>query len=401
MVPPLIRKLRLSAIVIAILSVGYAGLPARLGLCAPAAEGGAAGSSAGPAKYVRVAISQGVETLDLRAKGFYEITDPVKKEVLLRGKDLKTTVVAFKRGIMIGAKAINTDRALIGVKGRGVLVLNGRSFRGNIEVIKKDDMRFLVVNHIGLEDYVKGISVRETSHYWPVEALKAEVIAFRTFALYKIQEGLGKDYDLTSDVYSQVYGGAAAERYRINKAVDETRGMALFYGGKIFSAFYHATCAGHTEDASLLWNINLPPLKGVACDFCKDSPHFKWHSVLSQNEIKEKLKKAGYSLNSIKEIKILGKDSSSRITGLNIITQEKEINISGKDFREAVGPNIIRSTNFNVSLANGDMVFEGLGWGHGVGLCQWGAYFMSKQGYKYEEILKYYYPGSDVETIGF
>ncbi|MCK9604248.1 MAG: SpoIID/LytB domain-containing protein, partial [Candidatus Omnitrophica bacterium] len=212
-------------------------------------------------------------------------------------------------------------------------------------------------------------------------------------------ESAGKDYDLTSDIYSQVYSGMAAERYRINKAVDETKGLILVYQGKVFPAFYHATCAGHTEDASRLWNINIAPLTGVACGFCKESPHFNWHYVLSLKEINDKLEKAGFKINNIKDILILGRDDSGRITDLKILSAEREVKISAKDFRETIGPNIIKSTNFNLSIAGTDVIFEGLGWGHGVGLCQWGSYFMAKQGYGYEEILAYYYPGALISQL--
>ncbi|MDD5155818.1 MAG: hypothetical protein PHF11_04960 [Candidatus Omnitrophica bacterium] len=95
----------------------------------------------------------------------------------------------------------------------------------------------------------------------------------------------------------------------------------------------------------------------------------------------------------------MGKDRSGRITELKIASAEKNIKISAKDFRNLIGPNIIRSTHFQVYLAAQDAVLEGVGWGHGVGLCQWGAYFMAKQGYSYKNILKYYYPGADVASI--
>jgi stage II sporulation protein D len=301
----------------------------------------------------------------------------------------------------MAGKVFPVDKLFIKTNQPDAVIINGRTFRGDIKLIKNSDMTLSVINYIELEDYIKGISVREISHYWPPEALKAEVIVFRTFALYKMQENAAKEYDLTSDIYSQVYSGRAAERYRINKAVDQTKDKVLMYRGKIFPAFYHATCAGHTEDASLLWNIDLAPLKGVACNFCKDSPHFKWHDVLTKEEIKDKLVASGYKINRIKAIQILGRDESGRIRDLSIIGENKNINITAKDFRELIGPNTIKSTNFQANTAGDDVVFEGLGWGHGVGLCQWGAYFMAKQGYKYDEILRYYYPQADVKTIGF
>jgi len=355
-------------------------------------------SNAGVSGCVRVAIVQDVSSLRLKIKGPFQILDSVNQEVLKRGKNLNTTVTVYSDGILLGNTKSKTNKLFIKPDYPESIIINGRIFRGDIQLIK-NNMKLSVVNYIDLEDYVKGISVRETSHYWPIDSLKAEVIAFRTFALYKMQENKQKDFDLTSDVYSQVYGGRTSERYRINKAVDETRGMVLTYQGKIFPAFYHATCGGHTEDASLFWNINIPPLKGVSCNFCQESPHFKWHKVLSRKEIRDALLKSGLRIEDIKDILILGRDKSGRITDLKIVTDKKEIKISAKDLRNILGPNIIKSTNFQVEVIEDDVVFEGFGWGHGVGLCQWGAYFMAKQGYTYEQILEYYYPGCEISLV--
>jgi stage II sporulation protein D len=216
-----------------------------------------------------------------------------------------------------------------------------------------------------------------------------------------MQENKSCDFDATSDIYSQVYGGKTSERARTNKAVEETKGMVLTYKGNIFPTYYHATCAGKTEDASILWDIDIAPLKGITCNFCKDSPHFRWHAVLPLGEIEDKINRAGYKIKNIKDILILNRDASSRITNLQIITNQNDKEISAKDFRNAIGPNLIRSTNFNLRVVNRDAVFEGLGWGHGVGMCQWGAYFMAKQGYTFEQILQYYYPGCQLLVTSY
>jgi len=351
---------------------------------------------------VRVAIIQDAVSLNIKVHGFCEIVDSATGKVLHRFKNLKTTVTGFKDGILLGGEVFNTGKLSIKADDIEALSINGRRFRGDIQVIKRDNSRLLIVNSINLEDYIKGILYHEVSHYWPHEALKAQAIVCRTYAAYQMQENKAKDFDVTSDVYSQVYGGAASERYRTNKAVEETKDMILMYQGKVFPAYFHATCGGHTEDASLLWNINIPPLKGVVCDFCKDSPHFKWQRVLSLEEIREKLNKGGRKIADIKGIGILGRDKSGRITKLKVSMLKEELMITGKDFRHAIGPDIIRSTNFNIDIADDtDAVFEGVGWGHGVGMCQWGAYFMAKDGRNLEQILKYYYPGSDVKTLRF
>jgi stage II sporulation protein D len=349
--------------------------------------------------YIRVAILQDVASLNLKINGLCEILDGSTHAVLYRGKDLKTTVTTYKSGILIAGKSLRSGRIVIKSEGLNPILIDGRLFNGEINLIKKDNGSLLVINRIDLEDYVKGIMYNESSHYWPKEALRAQAVVSRSYAAYQMQENVSKDFDVTCDIYSQVYGGKTSERFRTNEAVDDTKGQVLTYNNKIIPAYFHATCGGHTEDASLLWNIDIAPLKGVICVFCKDSPHLRWHNTLSLNEIEKKLTGAGYNIKNIQEINILGKDKSGRISQLNIVTPEKNIKISAKDFRNIIGPNIIRSTNFQLNLVDGDAVFQGLGWGHGVGLCQWGAYFMAKQGYNYKNILKYYYPGTDVSFI--
>jgi stage II sporulation protein D len=349
-----------------------------------------------------VSIFQDEPSLRLKIHGLYQIKDPGTEKVLFHGRNLNTTVTTYRDGILLAKKNFAMGKVMISAASPEELILiNGRAFRGNIQFIKNSNGRLSVINHIDLEDYVKGILYHEASHYWPMEALKAQAIVCRSYAVYQMQENKLKDFDVTSDIYSQVYGGRASERYRTNKVVEETAGQILSYQGKVIPAYFHATCGGYTEDASLLWNVDITPLKGVPCAFCKDSPHFSWHYVLSLKEIAEGLQKAGYATGKIKEIVPLTQDKSGRITELKIISLTGETRISAKDFRNIIGPNIIRSTNFKVSIADSDAVFEGFGWGHGVGLCQWGAYFMAKLGYSAAQILKYYYPQSDVKTSGF
>jgi stage II sporulation protein D len=345
-------------------------------------------------RYVRVAILQDASSFSLRIKGFYEVSTQEQDKALYRGKNLKATVAPYAKGIFIG-KSFPYEKVTIKTEDSDAITIDGRKFRGKIRLIKKGNT-LLVVNYIELEDYLKGILYHEVSHYWPKEALKAQAIISRSYAMYQCQENKHKDFDLTNDIYSQVYGGKTSERYRTTKAVEETESMVLTYKDKLFPAYFHATCAGHTEDAASLWNINIIPLKGVSCFYCQASPHFNWHYVISLDEFRLKLKEAGYKIDDIQGIEIVNRNKSGRIIQLKIISSKTELKINAKDLRNIIGPNIIRSTNFNLGLAERDVVFEGFGWGHGVGLCQWGAYAMAKQGGSYQEILKYYYPESNI-----
>ncbi len=348
---------------------------------------------------LRVAVINNSPSVKLSIKGPYEIKNLQNEELIESGSFLKSVnVFPTPEGIKIGKNPCN----FFGVKiepGKDVFILiNDRIYRGEIDIIRTKDARLLLVNHVGLEDYLYGVLYHEVSPRWPIEALKAQAIASRTYALYQKSINETKDFDLTSDFYSQVYGGKTSEKYRTTRAIDLTRGKVLIYEGKLLPAYFHATCGGYTEDASELWNTELAPLKSVKCNFCRLSPHYRWENSLSLEEMMEKFARGGYKDFS-KIISLIPKDRnpSGRLKTLNVITDSGEINISAKDFRQIMDPRIMRSTNFNVTVDGDRVIFKGYGWGHGVGLCQWGAYFMALRGYKVEDILKFYYPGTEIK----
>lgn len=282
----------------------------------------------------------------------------------------------------------------------GNTYINGRRFRGSVDIIKKDNGKQMAINRLGLDDYLYGVLYHEVSHRWPIEVLKAQAIAARTFALYQVRQNKSQPYDLRSDIYSQVYGGRTSEKWSTTRAVNLTKGKVLKYNGGIFPSYYHATCAGHTEDASNLWNIDMPPLKGVPCDFCKDSPHYRWTKDIPLQAVRDKLIGNGHTIGAIAAISVLSKNASGRADKLEIKDEAgASVVLTGKDFRQMIGPNEIRSTKFDISVKDGTLGIYGLGWGHGVGMCQWGAFGMARKGKKADEILKYYYPGAEIERL--
>ncbi len=352
-----------------------------------------------PSAAVRVAILHDLQNLTFKTNDPYTLMNPATGKVLHRGEGMRTTIALTQGAFLFAGLKFKTNRLLIRTDPMVPVTINGRTFKGDITLVRESDGTITVINEIDIEEYVKGIMYHEASHYWPEEALKAQAVASRTYALYQVQERKGREYDVTSDVFSQVYGGESSERYRTNRAVEATRDQILTYKGKVIPAYFHATCAGHTEDASELWYINLVPLKGVTCDWCVDSPHYHWHAVLSREELSDALSKNGRKVSGIESIEITKTDPSGRVSEIAVGTKERTVKIAGKDFRAALGPDLIRSLKFEVRIVETDVVFEGSGWGHGVGMCQWGAYFMAKAGRTYKEILQYYYPHSDVTPL--
>ena len=180
-----------------------------------------------------------------------------------------------------------------------------------------------------------------------------------------------------------------------------TSGEVLTYNGKLFPAYFHATCGGATEDAGELWKIDMIPLKGGrACSFCSDSPHYYWKAELDLKTIIKKLGERYQSKEGLINISIIERTGTGRVRTLELKDAVgKSIIISAKDFRSLLGSDLIRSTNFSIVIEQGHVIFSGKGWGHGVGLCQWGAYGMSNKGYNYKQILDFYYPGAEIVQL--
>lgn len=351
-----------------------------------------------PPKMIRVAVAHDVDTLTLKVEGPYRIFDGATGKKLLDGNGLKASLVSCTtKGIQWAEDLFPSTGIRVEAQNTAAVFVNGRRYRGTISLVAVGETKITAINTLELEEYLKGVVSREISDRWPLEAIKAQAIVARTYTLYIQEQKKYPLYDLTSDVSSQVYGGQTSEKYRTSIAVERTKGLVLFYGQEILPAYYHAACGGWTENVSELWRQDLPPLQGVACAFCRRSPHAFWKRNLRLKDIQDKLNARGYTLGLIKEIAVVERNKSQRIRKLKITTRDgKEAFISGKDFRNYVGPNLIKSNDYAIEMKGYYVDFIGKGWGHGVGLCQWGANFMARDGFKSEEILTHYYPGADI-----
>ncbi len=347
-------------------------------------------------QMVRVAIARDARELDLAVHGSYKIRELPSEDILAQGPYLlESKVRLLNRGILIGLKVYPSKSLTIVPFKDATIFVDGHTFRGEVTFIRNADSRLTVINTVNVEDYIKGVLFHEVSHRWPMEALKAQAVAARSYALYSISP-VGKPYDVTNDIYSQVYGGRDSERYRTDLAVEYTRGQVLSYNRKIIPAYFHATCGGLTEDARQLWDLpDIPPLRGVPCGFCKDSPHMHWKKNFRLKTIQDALNLHGRKVGTIKDIVIVDRDRSERIDHLKIIQKDgEELILRGKEFRDLMGPNVLLSNNYEISIQGYFVDFIGKGWGHGVGMCQWGALGMAQQQFNYKQILSYYYPQS-------
>jgi stage II sporulation protein D len=359
---------------------------------------GFSGEDLGP--IIRVCLLDDKDSVSLRLDGNYTITTLDSSKVLMKGEFLRAKAQAVKAGIAIGEQQLAVSGVKLNAQKDSDIWIEGRSFRGTVDLIKKDNQKLIAINRVPLDGYLYSVLRHEVSPHWPMEALKAQAIVARTFALYNVRQNKLQLYDLRSDIYSQVYGGSASEKLTTTKAVNLTKDMVLTYKGDIFPTYYHATCAGRTEDAGTLWDVNIQPLKGVACSFCYNSPHYRWTSEISPDEITRKLREDGYKVGKVASISVLSRNKSKRVEKMEIKDEAgTSVVLTGKKFRQMFGPDRIKSTNFYVLRRWQQFIMQGFGWGHGVGMCQWGAYGMSTRGKTAGEILKYYYPGSEISSI--
>ena len=354
-----------------------------------------------------------------------------------------------------------------------MVVFNGQKYRyrGNIEIdIDKEHGKLNIINIVGIEEYLYGVLKKEISPRWPAEALKAQAIAARTFAIFNMNKYIDKGYNICASTNSQAYGGVNHEDPLTNKAVNETRGVIMTYKGNPINAVYHSDSGGYTEDSENVWGSFLPYLRSVESKFEEkvSPPHHTWSYSINEKDLTEKLQKQGYKINSVISIEPVKKSEICRTSELVFTSDNnKVINMKTNDFRSLMGAELIRSTLFNIKTIGKEsniiteeaedkkeiedkegpeksikeileqkkdwtikellelmkknkeereegkevevlkveivksnipltFIFSGSGNGHGVGMSQWGAYGMALQGYRYQDILKYYYQGINI-----
>jgi stage II sporulation protein D len=274
---------------------------------------------------------------------------------------------------------------------RGFLAINGRRFRNQIRIYPANSGSLWIVNVVPMEDYLAGLVNWEISSQWPPEAVKAQVVAARTYARYQKLARQGELFDLEGTTNDQVYGGMDREDALSRKAVRDTSGeMILFQGNPIF-AVYHSCCGGKTEAPEFLWAGNFPYLRTQDCPYCLGSPYFVWNYRVDGAQLRASLNSLNSLGSRIVAVNLGPRSESQRILQVAVQGENGRVDLSGPDFRRFLGRDLLRSTNFTVKEKDGVFLFAGLGWGHGAGLCQWGMKGMAEEGENYRSILRSYY----------
>jgi len=306
------------------------------------------------------------------------------------------------------------------------IYLNEVPYRGYYLIGFNENNRLMVVNYVGLEDYLGGVLGGEIISSWPMESIKAQAVAARTYAVHRLKAGGGKYYDMVNNTADQMYLGVKGESPRFLQAIKQTSSQVLARDGKVICAYYHSNSGGYTSDSWMVFKGDTAKLSGVMDPFSQGAPNSYWQIYLSSDTIRMRLLKNGINIGKILSIKPYSRDGAGRVIYLQVDHTGGTTYVFGSDFRRYMGYSEIKSTRFNVKPCNYEPFtgaesarpyplaqsamqapqmttnipstyqFTGAGWGHGVGMCQWGAKKMAEQGYNYKEILRHYYPDASI-----
>ena len=342
-----------------------------------------------------------VKELRITLEGPYKIRAPYTNTILHTGKAIHNErIIPLEEGLRLGKGKYSLFGIIIQPEAGNGLTIEGITYPGNMFIVRKEDMQLKAINIVDIEDYIKGVLPQEAYSSWPQETLKAQAVAARSFAYYSILNSSSKSYDVSSGVTSQVYGGKSVWQPSTNKAVDSTRGEALvFNDSNLLAGYYHACCGGHTANIKDVWGLDIKPLSGRPSEFCQDTPYYSWKEKISLDAISERFRKRNIDIGSILDVYVDKKDESGRVLVMGFITDKGEFRITGHFFRHLLGTDVLKSTRIILESEDRYLILQGYGWGHGVGLCQWGAKSMAERGFTYKQILDFFYPGSRVERV--
>lgn len=339
---------------------------------------------------VRVAILKGADVIRLDGNGVL-VTDEQRMPLRIT---LPAQMRFVKGGVTVQGKTVRG----VTLASPATMLVNGKKYRGLVELIPADKGG-VVVNELPLEEYLIGLINCEISSQWPIDAIKAQAVIARSYALYQMEARRYALYHLESSVLDQVYDGAGIEDSRAARGVQETTGEVLTYNNKVIQAFYHSSCGGHTESAANVWGGSFPYLQGVACAYCTEATAARWDATLPLKKVEGLLKVAGIQASGLKEIRAGSSNPSGRLEQVVLVTARGNLPVPAVMFRKAVGYGVIKSTRFRIDSRADELIFSGVGNGHGVGLCQWGAKQRASDGFDYREILSYYYPGTKLVKL--
>ena len=378
------------------------------------------------------AVSDGFEEV-LRLPGSTELTVSVESLVIV-AKDNYGQIV-FDR--------VDADICLMPFDYTGgILRYNGKPYRGGFCFYITASGKMNIINYIDIESYLYGVLNSEMGYKNPMEALKAQAVTARSFTVCNTGKHKSEGFDLCTAVHCQVYTGYAGEYRETNRAVDETAGLVLTYGGETVSGYYFKNSGGHTQSVSDVWGGSAPYLTGTKDEY---SPEYSWRFEIKFQDIGDRLKAAELDVGNVRSVAVKTRNKSGAVSSLEITGASGTVELKGESIRTIFGSANVKSRMFSFggtdsvvpdekdvmhiigaggktaslkrwevyvypgrlldevprvgimeASTSDPLVFYGKGYGHGVGMPQDSAIEMAKKGFVFEEILKYFYTGIEI-----
>jgi stage II sporulation protein D len=400
-----------------------------------------------PTIQVGIAVNQ--EVLQLSAEGDFRLLGGGDQRVIGQYKARERVLVAVTADqITVNGQPTANQEIHLEVMDaiHPTAIVNDHHFRGYITIHRTTGKPGLTaVNSLSVDEYLYGVLPREVSPTWPLEALKAQAVASRTFVLYHCRNVGDDGYAVNGTTDFQVYNGKDVEDYRTIRAVNDTTGLVIMYQGKLIDAFFHSNGGGYTENSENVWGTYYPYLRGVP-DFDENSGHYKWVKEMPTKDLEAALAAAGYHLGALQAVvltplakqpmTLADRGVSGRVKTMWLIGSTDAVQVTGTKIRQLLGLNStlfemtvlpavpeasehkivlptgvkgsILSDKTNIRYLSGNLgeviQINGWGWGHGIGLSQWGAKAMAENGpindgTYFKEILKHYYTGVDIQKV--
>ncbi|WP_378955631.1 SpoIID/LytB domain-containing protein [Pelosinus sp. sgz500959] len=417
-----------------------------------------------PQSMIRVGILSNQQNVSISVDSDFEVLDGDTGQVVAHFSAKENVNIAVKgKKLTINGQQIpgDTIKFLKLKNGReNDMKINQKKYRGNIAIhMTHGKTGLTVINTLSIEQYLYGVIAREMSPSWPMEAVKAQTVAARSYAMYNLNKHQDDGYDVCATTDCQVYGGRESEVPQIIKAVDDTAGQVITYQGKIIPGYFHSSSGGYTENSENVWSGYQPYLRGVV-DYDQKSPQYKWEQTITVPQLEKFLAGAGYQIGVLKAIELAPlthsavdtpeRGVSGRVKVIRFIGSTGSAKLTGEQLRKMLD---LKSTLFDVSVVvpippvadfeitknigesdrkkleinlpaqreqsfltgkkelhamtgrvGESILISGFGWGHGLGLSQWGAKAMAEQGPQgnttyFKEILKHYYKGTTIKKV--
>lgn len=351
----------------------------------------------------------------LRIDGPYRVRVLGDWRVLAQGDRLEACQASVSDNTLrIGNKPFQHPGLQLDVLETGTLWVNGHRYHGSLRLVSDGENQLRAIGLVDLESYVASVVNGEMPGDFPLAARRAQAIAARTYAIYHIKSGgRGQDFDLYDNTRSQTYGGIetidsegrrlAVETPSSRQIAVDTAGVALLFNGRVINSYYSAVCGGHTANGTVIFSDAAPPLIGVACEGCTDAPRYRWAIDMPRDDMRARLSayldRIGRHLGEIKTVEATDA-VDGQLPQVHIVGAQAEHRLSTATLRRHVlKTSDLPSAFFSVTEQDGLIRCQGRGWGHGVGLCQWGARGLAQQGRNCVEILSHYYPGCQLRVV--